>query len=158
MTDSEADNGATLAWTVHPVKRRPFVSVAVSLFIVLVAVLIYVSTNSNAFTVLGLVIMMLSLAKFYFPTHYAMDTAGITIRTTTQTLKKKWSQYRSAYPDKNGVLLSPFTEPSRLENFRGLYVMFENNADEVKAFVQANLGRPDPEEEPTSAEQPENDS
>jgi hypothetical protein len=37
------------------------------------------------------------------------------------------------------VLLSPFAEPSRLENFRGLYVMFEGNRDAVTKFVQEHI-------------------
>lgn len=46
------------------------------------------------------------------------------------------SMFRSFYPDKRGVLLSPFTRPSRLENFRGVYVRYDGNKDEVDAFVK----------------------
>ena len=62
------------------------------------------------------------------------------VKTTTQTLHKDWKVYRSYYVDKNGVLLSPFTEPTRLENFRGLYIMFNNNRDEVASFIKARIG------------------
>jgi hypothetical protein len=56
-----------------------------------------------------------------------------------QELRKKWSQYRSCYPDKNGVLLSPFVRPSRLENFRGTYIRFWNNREEVVSFVKTMI-------------------
>jgi hypothetical protein len=58
----------------------------------------------------------------------------------TQTLHKDWSIYRSCYPDKNGILLSPFVRPSRLENFRGIYLMFADNGEEVTRFVKAHIG------------------
>jgi hypothetical protein len=58
-----------------------------------------------------------------------------------QTLNKDWSQFRSCYPDKNGILLSPFAHPSRLENFRGLYLMFEGNRDAVTACVKGRLAK-----------------
>ena len=135
------DDGAVISWRCHPVKRRPVVSLAVSAFIMLVGFLVYFATDSRGFTVLALVILFASLAKFYFPTDYRLSDKNIKIKTTTQTLVKEWSMYRSCYADKNGILLSPFARPSRLENFRGLYIMFEKNRDEVTAFVKERIGR-----------------
>ena len=133
--------GAVLEWRCHPVTRRPSVSIAVSLFVIVVAMAVSYSTDSRVFTVLALVVMLGSLAKFYFPTSYKLTDETVAVKTTTTTITKSWSQYRSFYPDKNGVLLSPFAQPSRLENFRGLYLMFADNRDEVIAFVRAHIGR-----------------
>jgi len=130
-----------LEWTCHPVKRKPLVSALVTLFIFAVVAIVYYTTASRAFGVLAAVVMLASLAKFYFPTTYRLTSNKITIKTTTQTLRKDWSIYRSCYPDKNGILLSPFIRPSRLENFRGLYLMFANNRDEVIEFVKAHIGK-----------------
>lgn len=138
---AQNEPGAMLEWRCHPAKRRLSVSFAVSLFVIIVAMAVFYSTDSRAFTVLALVVMLGSLAKFYFPTSYKLTAETVNIKTTTTTISKAWSQYRSFYPDKNGVLLSPFAEPSRLENFRGLYLMFSNNRDEVIAFVQAHIGQ-----------------
>jgi len=142
--DTVVDEGAVLNWRCHPVKRRPMVSLAVTAFIVLVGLLVYFATDSRGFTVLALVVLFASLAKFFFPTEYRLSDKKIKIKTTTQTLVKEWSMYRSCYSDKNGILLSPFTRPSRLENFRGLYIMFEKNRDEVTAFVKERVGRGTP--------------
>jgi hypothetical protein len=139
------DEGEVLEWVCHPLKRKPLVSVAVTLFIIAVGVTIYMTTYSRLFTVLGLVILLMSLAKFYFPTRFKLSDRGITIKTTTQTIFKEWRIYRSCYADKKGILLSPFVEPSRLENFRGLYVMFEGNAETVTSFVRVRIRRAHPE-------------
>ncbi len=146
--------GETLEWTCHPVKRNPLVSLLVSLFLVAVIVIVYYITASRLFGILAALIMFASLAKFYFPTTYRMTPEGITIKTTTQTLHKPWSTYRSYYPDKNGVLLSPFLQPSRLENFRGLYVMFAGNREEVLSYIKAHLPTPEasPSENPSAEE------
>jgi hypothetical protein len=137
--------GPALEWTVHPVKRKPLVSALVSLFVIAVVVLVRLTMESSTFTVLAGVIMAASLAKFYFPTRYRLDNAGITIKTTTQTLKKEWKLYRSCYPDKNGILLSPFATTSRLENFRGIYLMFQNNKESVTEFCKARIAANPPE-------------
>ncbi len=135
LTTTPAQPGETLEWVCHPVKRKPLVSVGVCLLIIIIPLLVFSATASIGFAIFGFVIMAASLAKFFFPTRYKLDSTGVTVKTTTQTLTKQWSLYRSFYPDKNGVLLSPFAEPSRLENFRGMYVMFSNNKDAVIAFV-----------------------
>jgi hypothetical protein len=135
------DQGPRLEWTVHPVKRQPWVSAAVSAFVILVVILVHSWMQSHLFTLLAMLVMLGSLAKFYFPTHYQMNDKSVTVKTTTQTLVKEWKLYRSCYPDKKGILLSPFATPTRLENFRGLYIMFEKNNDQVTAFVKDRIAR-----------------
>ncbi|UCD63319.1 MAG: hypothetical protein JSW34_11300 [Candidatus Zixiibacteriota bacterium] len=137
--DLPADEGITLEWTTHPMKRKPLAAVLVTLFILVVGFLVFVTTESKTFGTLALVVLFLSLAKFYMPTRYRLTDRRITVKTTTQTIHKTWSQFRSFYPDNNGVLLSPFISPSRLESFRGIYLIFSGNKDEVIDFVRARI-------------------
>ncbi|MCX6826047.1 MAG: hypothetical protein NTV06_02080 [candidate division Zixibacteria bacterium] len=135
---SESDN-AVLEWICHPAKKNMKVTAAVSVFVVLLVVIVYYISYSVWLTVLGFMILYGSLSAFYFPTRYKLTGNEVIIKTAFQTLHKQWAQYRSFYPDKNGVLLSPFLRPSRLENFRGVYIRFGNNKDEVMAFVRNKL-------------------
>ena len=141
IASAEPAEIALVEWTCQPAKRRPWVTALVSIFAVTVVVSVYYMSESRLFAVLAMLIMWGSLAKFYFPTSYRLSESRITIKTMTQTLNKDWSQYRSCYPDKNGILLSPFAHPSRLENFRGLYLMFEGNRDAVTDCVKGRLAR-----------------
>jgi hypothetical protein len=134
-----SDAGPTLEWVSHPAKRNHKVTIAVSIFLVLLVIIVYALTYSVFFTILAIVILYGSLAAFYFPTRYRLDKNEIMIKTTTQTIRKKWSQYRSYYPDKNGILLSPFVRPSRLENFRGIYIRFGAGREEVTEFVKQRM-------------------
>ena len=139
--DKPVDEDIILDWTCHPAKRNKKITVAVSVFIIILVAVVYYATFSVWFTILGFLILTGSLAGFYFPSHYRFTENKIIVRTTMQTLEKKWSQYRSYYADKNGVLLSPFARPSRLENFRGVYIKFWNNKDEVLAIVKDKIKR-----------------
>lgn len=141
--DSPEDEGEVLSWTSHPLKRKPLAAAMVTIFILVVGFLVYITTESKAFGTLALVVLFASLAKFYMPTHYRLTDKRITVKSTTQTIHKDWAQFRSFYPDRNGVLLSPFAEPSRLENFRGLYLIFEQNNKEVVNFIKARIGESD---------------
>ncbi|MDH4158440.1 MAG: hypothetical protein OEW00_14315 [candidate division Zixibacteria bacterium] len=128
-----------LSWTTHPMLKRPLITVLVTIFILVISMLVYLAMESKAFSVLALVVLFASLARFYLPTRYRLTDRSITIKSLTQTVNKPWSMYRSCYPDKNGILLSPFAEPSRLENFRGIYLLFGNNKEEVTSTVKDRI-------------------
>lgn len=123
-------------WTTHPMKKRPVATVIVTIFILVTSMLVFYATSSKFFTIGALLVLFLSTAKFYLPTKFKFTDKSVSIKTTSQTIKKNWKDFRSFYPDKNGVLLSPFLEPSRLENFRGMYLIFSSNRDEVISHVK----------------------
>lgn len=139
--EEPAVSGRTLEWVCHPAKKNPRVTVLVTVFLLVLIGLVYYATSSVWFGVLAVLILFGSLTSYFFPTRYKFTEDAIFVKTTTQNLQKKWSQYRSYYVDKNGVLLSPFVRPSRLENFRGIYIKFWFNKDEVVAFVKERMNK-----------------
>ncbi len=130
-----------LKWATHPIKRSIKVSILVILFLFVVWSLVYLTTFSFFLTILSVVIMLGSLSPFFLPTYYELNDKKIKVKFFFNTKEKEWSMFRSFYVDKNGVLLSPFEKPSRLENFRGLYVRFNQNKDEVVDFVRSKIVR-----------------
>ena len=89
--DENKPEPVLMEWTCHPVKRRPLVSVLATFFVLLVSAMIHYATDSKGFALLGLVILLASLAKFYFPTTYRLSDKRIMVKTTTQKLHKDWS-------------------------------------------------------------------
>lgn len=128
-----------LEYRCHPARRDMRVTVLTTVFVVICIVAVWLISYSVLLTGLGVLILFGSLSGFYFPTRYYFYDDHLIVKTTTQALRKEWSQYRSYYPDKNGVLLSPFTHPTRLENFRGLYIKFAGNRDKVMNIVKAKI-------------------
>jgi hypothetical protein len=137
LTEDQSVN--QLEWKTHPMKKRPRAAILVTIFIFVIAGLIYSMTESNVFPTLALIVLFASLAKFYLPTKFMLNDKFVVVKSTTQTIKKEWVNFRSFYPDKNGVLLSPFLEPTRMENFRGLYLIFDNNQEDVISFVKSHI-------------------
>lgn len=128
-----------LEYVCHPAKRNRNITVLTTMVIIVCIVLTYFITYSPFMTVLGGLILFGALSQFYLPTRYRFYDDEVHIKTTTQTLKKEWSMYRSYYVDKNGVLLSPFGRPTRLENFRGQYIRFAGNREEVMNIVKSKI-------------------
>ncbi len=132
-------DGFVLRWSTHPIKRSAKISVLVMVLLFVIWLLVYLTTFSPLLTVLSVVIMLGSLSPFFLPTSYELDNDRIRVKFFFNTKEKEWSAFRSYYVDKNGVLLSPFEKPSRLENFRGLYVRFNQNKEEVVDFVKSKI-------------------
>jgi hypothetical protein len=132
-------DGAVLRWSTHPVKRSAKISILVILFLFVVWFLVYLTTFNPLLTILSVVIMLGSLLPFFLPTYYELDNEKIKVKFFFTIKEKEWTMFRSFYVDKNGVLLSPFEKPSRLENFRGLYVRFNQNKDPVVDFVKSKV-------------------
>ena len=130
-----------IRWATHPVKRNTKISILVILFLLVVWFLVYLTTFSPLLTILSVVIMLGSLSPFFLPTYYELDDEKIKVKFFFNTKEKEWNMFRSFYVDKNGVLLSPFERPSRLENFRGLYIRFNQNENEVVDFVKSKIAR-----------------
>ena len=142
IADTETEQPAVvlLEWITHPMKKRPVAAVLVSAFIILIPLMVLYISQSKWFAMLSMIVLFASVAKFYFPTKFILTDRDVTVKGSTQTITKKWSEFRSFYPDKNGVLLSPFIGPSRLENFRGLYLICNDNRqmviDCIKKYVK----------------------
>jgi len=126
----------TLSWISHPARARKRAATLTLIFMHVVFLIVYLISHSFWMVLLAGVIFMGSLSTFFFPTRYELGKDKIKVKYLFTSIVKDMNMYRSFYPDKNGVLLSPFTRPSRLENFRGLYIKYHRNKDEVDAFVK----------------------
>lgn len=105
--------------------------------------IVYLATGSLLFLAIAVVMLLGSLSGFFLPTEYEFYADKIKVKCFLASLEKEWKNYRSFYIDKNGVLLSPFKEPSRLENFRGIYLRLDRNSeikDKVIDFIKSKIG------------------
>ena len=130
---------SVLKWRSHPFKRKILTSFLVILCLLAVWISVYLTTFSVLMTIVSVVILLGALSPFFLPTDYELTPDKIRVRFFFSLREKEWSFYRSFYVDKNGVLLSPFAKPSRLENFRGIYIRFDQNKDQVVKFVSSKI-------------------
>ena len=126
----------TLSWTVHPLVENWRKSVLLGLFLVLLLLFIYVGFQLIYVVVLSAVFLIGSLYKYFLPFHHQFDADKVIITSCCYKLERPWETFRSFYTDANGVLLSPFAHPTRLENFRGVYVRFgKHPPEEIVDFI-----------------------
>lgn len=128
-----------LKWIDHPLKKSGKNLLIVLLFLIIAPIVVFFSTRSIFFLFLSVIFLVGSLSTFFLPTAYELSETGIKVKFFFNTRRMEWGKYRSFYVDKNGVLLSPFEKPSRLENFRGIYLRFNQNKDEVINFIKSKI-------------------
>ena len=127
------------SWTVHPLCDSWKRSVLLFLFLTVIFSAVYFFWRSAWVTLFSAILLLGSLYRYFVPFRYELHADGLVITSLFYRVTKSWSDFRSFYVDRNGILLSPFAKPSRLENFRGLYVRFGSNRLEVIEFIKRKI-------------------
>ncbi|MBI5778469.1 MAG: hypothetical protein HZA49_03320 [Planctomycetes bacterium] len=128
-----------MEWTSHPFKAEPKKSVFLVIIILLICLMVFITTSNIGFTLIALALLVLSMRQFFLPTVYVLNAEGVEVRFSGATKKKRWDYFQSYYEDRNGILLSPFKDKSRLEAFRGIYLIANNNKPQIVEFVKQHI-------------------
>ena len=137
-TNSElSEKMETLEWVSFPMKERPGATVALIAIMLVSAFAASVMMGNIWWGIIGLALLFLSMWSYFLPVEFVMDSTGVRKKSPFGTEIRKWGEVRSIIPDANGVLLSPFKEPTRLAKFRGLGIQFSGNREEVLEFIRA---------------------
>ena len=126
-------------WKVHPLRENWTRSILLLLFLLLLFSGIYWLFQSAFVTLLSAIFVIGSLYRYFVPFRYELHDHQLVVTAPLYRLTRSWDSFRSFYVDNNGVLLSPFAKPSRLENFRGVYVRFGANRSEVLDFIENKI-------------------
>jgi uncharacterized membrane protein YdbT with pleckstrin-like domain len=92
--------------------RSPVRAVLAVAFIVLMAWTIQAMFHTTYFTVVAVLLVWGQVAGFFLPTRFSLTDEKISVRGLVSRREKNWSEFRSHYIDREGVLLSPFVESS----------------------------------------------
>ncbi|MFP4058232.1 MAG: hypothetical protein ACLF0G_15300 [Candidatus Brocadiia bacterium] len=84
-------------------------------------------------------LLSLSLCRYFLPTRYHLDDQGAAVGFLGQWRRVPWGAVRRVSVHREGVHLSPFARPSRLDSFRGTYLRFAGNGQEVVRFVRSRV-------------------
>ena len=133
------DGGETLEWNVYPARSHPRKTAIALCVIAAFCLFVLWRTNAVIWAVFSAAVLFLSLSRFFLPTHYTLTPGHLIINFMGIRRKKAWSEFRRADGVKGGVFLSPFAQPTRLDNYRGLLLLCRNNKPEVLEFVQKRI-------------------
>lgn len=135
----EEEGPRTLRWSVHPV-RKGGARLIIALFsIPLFGAAVYLSTTSYTWSTFAAGVLFLSLSRYFFRTHYTLTPDVLEARYPGRKVRRRWSEFASCKVERAGVFLSPYKKTSRLENFRGIFLLTGDRQEEVVDFVRDRL-------------------
>lgn len=128
-----------MEWRITPLKKNLLITMGFFLFIALVVWALQNTFNNWVHTGMITLVFLLFLWPVIVPTKFILSDEGITVDHLVYKRNFSWVQFKKYLTEKNGIFLSPFEKSSRIENFRGIFLIFNNNKDEVTAFVKNKM-------------------
>jgi len=128
-------------WSVHRIRQEPrkmriFVILLIAGNALLLLIFREIYLNYPFFAVLGNLILIGSISDFLFPVKFRLTTEGAEYKNFIMKKRITWQDVRNCYLSEEGIKLSPLSRTSRLENFRGFVLLFNNNKEEVINHVK----------------------
>ncbi|NLH48203.1 MAG: hypothetical protein GX444_06325 [Myxococcales bacterium] len=133
------DQPESLAWTSHPVVEEPRRAWIVPVFGLSTAAVVWLVTQSPAWSAAGSLAVAVASLEWFLPTRYRLDSRGAYRRVCFFRRRLPWPEIRRICPDSRGVLLSPYPFATRWESFRGLYLRFSGNREAVLDFLAQKM-------------------
>lgn len=131
MSDDEQTSRYTLRWTVHLLREQPQKAWIAAAIMLLASVVVGVAFRSAGMGLLALVLLWLATRDYWLPVRYSVDEKGATVRYFGAAFDIAWERVKYVTVTSEGVKLSPLPPRSRLEPFRGVYLRFADNREQV---------------------------
>ena len=129
-----------LRWEDHPLRSEsPARSAALAGLIAASAVAAAVGFGHWFYGAFSLAVLTLSVSRYFFPTHYQLDGAGVASYHLGIGRSRRWDEFRRVDERADGLFLSPFARPRRLDAFRGVFLRCHQNREEVVYFVRRHV-------------------
>ena len=131
-------------WTAHPARKRPRDVALVSAVVLLTCGAVLASFESLLLAGLAVVVLVVAISAFLFPTHYTLTDVGIEERRVFRRKSRQWKDLRRLQVGSDAALVSPFATKNWLDRYRGLIVLFDgSDRDEVVDILERQVHAPD---------------
>lgn len=134
------ESAAELRWTIHPLLEEPPAKTGLLILVILgLSVLIAIEFSLPSYGFLSAALLTASMSRYFLPTRYALLESHILIAHLGARRTIPWNRIRRHTVVRDGVLLSPFAQPHRLDPFRGCFLRVRDNREEIIDYVQTRL-------------------
>ena len=141
MAEVNAAADAAISWRSYPLVDDWPRSIIAPAAVIAVSALVYFAGYGWFFTALSFVFLFAALRQYFFPTRYELTAQGVSVRFLGFGKSRNWEHFRNYYPHGIGVYLTPLEKPGVLDGFRGQFMRFSGNRDEVLGYVKQRINR-----------------
>jgi len=135
-----SDTSCEVRWTSHPLRDEPpWKSAALIGLIAGFSAGAWWSLEGLVYGLITCAVLVASVSRYLLPVHYRLTEREVAVTHAGVTRRTPWDRFQKFHIHPDGVFLSPFGRPSRLDSFRGRFLRFKDNRDEVMAVVRAGV-------------------
>ncbi|MCH7905411.1 MAG: hypothetical protein IH944_12725 [Armatimonadetes bacterium] len=132
---AEAADGDQLEWKICLGDADPKRRIVVLLF-ALAAGIVGTLLISFWLGLIGFAAILLSTSEMFLPLSYRLNARTARVKNGLSVTEIAWEDVKRVLPVSDGIKLSPLKNPSRLDAFRGVYLRFADNEDEVSGKIR----------------------
>lgn len=125
-------------WERFPAREHLGRTIGASAFILAFLALVYFAYGLFWTGFAGLV-LFLSLHTYFIPQRYRLDREKVEVDHIIYRMERPWQEFRSFYPTRNGVVLSPFRRRNFLDHFRGLHLLLPHDREQILKFIERQI-------------------
>ena len=133
-------NEILLKWQVYPIKENPLKGIVVGIFILVVSIYSSMLIGNMAFLIIILIVLfMFVLLPYYLPTKFILTNKKVIIKNGPFKKEREWKSFRRFDYDKKMLKLFSNSTPSRLDNYRTLTLIFNQNNSQVIEIIKNKI-------------------
>ncbi len=123
--------GETLTWTVRLWRRDPAKLLGVLIGSMVGAAMGVILLNGPVGAIIGFLAVSISTADYWMPLRYTVNGTGAQVRCGISVTAIDWDSVKRVIESEEGVKLSPLERSSRTSPFRGVFLRFADNREDV---------------------------
>lgn len=142
-------NNAIVSWRAWPARKRPgkaaFAAGIILAFAALITSWCLLDGVSLAFSILAgaaaLLVMVLALNRFFFPSSFTIDAHGLTANHPLRGRPRRieWKDVRRFLHDGHGGYLSRRAVASRFDAWQGMHILWDGDRDRLVSAIRARI-------------------
>ncbi|MBS1715104.1 MAG: hypothetical protein JST30_12290 [Armatimonadetes bacterium] len=125
-----------LVWSVRLWERAPQKRWVAIVAMVVAGAAGTVLLHHLLFGLVGVLVVLVSTGELFFPAKYTLDANEARQRIGITVTAIRWTDVKRLIPQQDGVRLSPFEKPDRLDAFRGVFLRYASNEDAVLGKIR----------------------
>ena len=123
MNGETRAGAARCSWVCHPLVEEPWPkSAALVAAILAFSALAAAAFEGLLYGIIALAVLSGSMSRFLLPTSYEIGASGVAVSHLFRRRLRAWEEIRRVEVREDGLFLSPFPRPSRLDSYRGLFL------------------------------------
>ncbi len=145
---NKKDDQPKFDWISFPFVDRPSTSALLSVFLLVFVYLLKYTIIAlqlpGLWWIIGILLIVTSVTTYFIPTRYTFFRKKVEIRYWFFKIERPYSDFGCFYSDKYGVMLSTFSQPRRLDPFRGTSIRYSKTQEEkadLLAFLEEKIGK-----------------